>query len=166
MIRAFIGLGGNQGRPMRQLDLAVDALADLPDSRLLAESPRYRTRPVGDPDQPEFINSVVALDTALEPLDLLRWMQAIETRLGRLRDPKRRWGPRAIDLDLLLYGDQIIQLPELAVPHPRMTGRGFVLAPLADLAPEIELPGLGPLPVFLASVDRTGVRPVAPGDGD
>lgn len=166
MIRAFVGLGANQGQPARQLDLAVAALADLAHSRLIAESPRYRTAPVGDPDQPEFINSVVALETALEPLDLLRQMQAIETRLGRRRDPARRWGPRAIDLDLLLYGDQIIRLPELTVPHPRMTGRGFVLAPLADLAPDLELPGLGPLSVFLAGVDPAGVRPISPVDGD
>lgn len=165
MIRAFIGLGGNQGRPMRQLNLALEALAALPDSRLIAESPRYRTAPVGDSDQPEFINSVVALETALEPLHLLRRMQAIETRLGRLRDPKRRWGPRAIDLDLLLYGDQMLGLPELTVPHPRMTSRGFVLAPLSDLAPELELPGLGPLSEFLEGVDLGGVRPISPGDG-
>ena len=160
MIRSFVGLGGNQGQPMRQLDLAVEAIAALPRSRLIAESPRYRTAPVGDPDQPEFINSVVALETALEPLDLLRGIQAIETRLGRRRDPARRWGPRAIDLDLLLYGDQIIHLPDLSVPHPRMTARGFVLAPLWDLAPEIELPGLGPLSAFLSEVDLSGIRPL------
>lgn len=166
MIRAFIGIGGNQGQAMRQLDLAVEALSELPNSRLIAESPRYRTAPVGDPDQPEFTNSVVALETALEPLELLRQMQAIETRLGRRRDPARRWGPRAIDLDLLLYGDQVIHLPELTVPHPRMSARGFVLAPLSDLAPKIELPGLGPLSTLLSEVDLTGVRPIESGGGD
>lgn len=164
MIRAYIGLGGNLGQPMRQLDLAVDELAALPECRLVAESPRYRTAPVGDPDQPEFINSVVALETGLAPLELLRRMQSIELRLGRRRDLERRWGPRTIDLDLLLYGDLVIDLPELQVPHPRLTVRGFVLAPLADLAPDLEIPAWGPVSVSLAGVDLGDVRPVQSGD--
>lgn len=159
MTRAFIGLGSNQGDPHRQLDRALELLDSLPQSRLIRCSPRYGTAPVGDPDQPDFINAVAELETGLEPLDLLRRMQEFELELGRTRDPGRRWGPRTIDLDLLLFGHAVVQEADLVVPHPRMSSRAFVLRPLADLAPEFEVPGQGRVSELLARVDTSGVRP-------
>jgi len=158
MTRAFIGLGSNQGDVHRQLDEALAALSELPRSVLIRCSPRYWTTPVGDVDQPDFLNAVAELDTALEPLDLLRRMQSIEDDLGRVRDPDRRWGPRTIDLDLLLFGHVVIRHADLVVPHPRMARRAFVLKPLADLVPRLEVPGLARVAALLADLDASGVR--------
>lgn len=162
MTRAFVGLGSNQGDSHRLLDQALAALADLPRSALIRCSPRYWSTPVGDVDQPDFLNAVAELDTALEPLDLLDRMQRIENDLGRARDPDRRWGPRTIDLDLLLFGHAVIRHADLVVPHPRMARRAFVLKPLADLVPRLEVPGLARVDELLDDLDAGGVRCAQP----
>jgi 2-amino-4-hydroxy-6-hydroxymethyldihydropteridine diphosphokinase len=156
--RAFIGLGSNRSDPRAQLDAALAAMAALASTRVVDVSPRYWTAPVGDPEQPEFLNAVAALETGLEPVALLRELQRIEKEQGRERDPGRRWGPRTIDLDLLLFGDETIDLAELNVPHPRMSERAFVLRPLADLSPDLEVPGAGSVEELLGRVDTDGIR--------
>lgn len=161
MTVAYIGLGSNLDRPQQQLHRALEALASLPGSRLVGSSRFYRSAPVGDPDQPEFVNAVAGIDTALDAEALLDAIQAIERDHGRVRDPARRWGPRTLDLDLLLFGDQRIASARLTVPHPRMHQRAFVLCPLAELAPSLTIPGRGPVAQLLARVDPGGVRPLA-----
>ena len=155
MLRCYIALGSNLEHPMRQVDCALEALSRLPDSTLLAVSPRYRSVAVGPGEQPDYINAVAALDTLLEPLSLLAAMQAIEQRQGRVR--LQRWGARTLDLDLLLYGGRQIDLPELSVPHPRMLERTFVLLPLLDLAPELCAPDGRRIADIAAGLDCDGV---------
>ena len=138
-VRCYIGLGSNLAEPEHQLKQALAALAGLPQSRLIATAPLYRSAPMGPQDQPDYLNTVAALDTGLEPLQLLDALQAIEQRQGRVRDGER-WGARTLDLDLLLYGDRVIDTPRLQVPHPGLGQRNFVLYPLYDLAPQLRLP--------------------------
>ena len=127
------GLGSNLGERETLIRLALDDLGRLPHTRLERVSSLYDTDPVGEVDQPNFLNAVAQIETELEPAQLLWNLQLIERRLGRL--PGKRWGPRTMDLDLLLYGDQIVSLPELKVPHPELHQRAFVLAPLLELDP-------------------------------
>lgn len=144
MARVFIGLGSNVGDRQAHLEQARAALAALPGTRLVAFSPVYETDPVGPVEQGPFLNAVAELATSLEPAVLRSALVAIETRAGR--EPvelRQRWGPRTLDLDLLLYDDQVIDTPELSVPHPRLHERVFVLRPLCDLAPEVVHPTLG-----------------------
>jgi 2-amino-4-hydroxy-6-hydroxymethyldihydropteridine diphosphokinase len=138
---AYIGLGSNQDEPRAQLARAFDEIAALPETRLRARSPLYRTAPVDAPDQPDFVNAVAAIDTRLPPPRLLAELQAIEASHGRRR--AYRNAPRTLDLDLLLYGDELIEEPDLTVPHPRMHLRAFVLRPLLDLEPQACVPGQG-----------------------
>jgi len=154
----FVGLGSNQGESFWLLERAQIALGGLAHTALVRRSSYYRTAPVGDPDQPDFLNAVVELETGLDPLALLGAMQGIENALGRMRETGRRWGPRTIDLDLLLFGQQVVCEQNLNVPHPRMGERAFVLEPLAELAPGLEIPGLGRLAEVRARLDRSGVR--------
>ncbi len=142
MSQAWVGLGANLGRPQQTLEQALLALQSLPQTRLVAASPAYWTPPWGEPDQPEFLNAVACLETAQAPLDLLRLLLAVETGLGRRRDGAR-WGPRELDLDLLLFDAETRTEPELTLPHPRLHERAFVLVPLADLAPDLDIPGHG-----------------------
>lgn len=137
-VTAYIGLGSNLDDPLQQLAGAIASLASLPNTRLLAQSPFYASKPVGPQDQPDFVNGAVALRTGLTPLALLDQLQAIEQRHGRVR--QQHWGPRTLDLDLLLYGQDVIDLPRLQVPHPQLPQRDFVLQPLLDLAPDLCLP--------------------------
>jgi 2-amino-4-hydroxy-6-hydroxymethyldihydropteridine diphosphokinase len=146
-LRAWIGLGSNLEDPLAQVSTALQELKLLPDSTLAARSSLYRSDPVGPPGQPDYINAVAALDTRLEPEALLDALQAIEQMHQRVR--KIHWGPRTLDLDLLLYGDQVISTPRLTVPHAYMTERNFVLWPLAELAPELILPDGRPLNTLL-----------------
>lgn len=162
MSRAFIGLGSNQGDSGWHLDRALAALGELPRSALIRCSPRYWTAPVGDADQPDFLNAVAELETALEPDELFGLMQHIENDLGRVRDPDRRWGPRTIDMDLLLFGHFVIRRADLVVPHPRMGYRAFVLKPLFDLVPGLEIPGMGRVSELLASADCSIIRRAEP----
>lgn len=137
---AFIGLGSNLDNRSAYLKKALDALKREPVT-LQAVSPLYETTPLGGPPQGRFLNACASLDTALPPVALLRRLQQIETALGRVR--LERWGPRTIDLDLLIYGDVFMRTPVLDLPHPRMQERDFVLHPLLDIAPELRLPGSG-----------------------
>ena len=134
MERVFIGLGSNLAEPVSQLRGALAALDELPLTHLTAVSSLYASDPLGPPDQPRYVNAVAALDTELAPLQLLDALQAIELAQGRVRKDER-WGPRTLDLDILLFGDRLIDEPRLKVPHYHMHARAFVLYPLAELAP-------------------------------
>lgn len=140
-VRAFVGLGSNLENPAVQLRAAHAALAGLPETALTAISPVYRSAPMGPADQPDYLNAVAALETALDPWALLDRLLKIEIARGRVRG--RRWGARILDLDLLLYGDRTLDNPNLTLPHPGVHQRGFVLYPLADIAPTLHIPGLG-----------------------
>ena len=133
MRRAYLGLGSNLGDRLAHLQAAVDGLARTPGLAVVAVSPVYETAPVGGPPQDDYLNAVVALDTDLTPHDLLRIAQGLEAAEHRVR--RERWGPRTLDVDVLLVGDEVVDDPDLVVPHPRLTERAFVLVPLADLDP-------------------------------
>ena len=149
-VRAYVALGANIGEPVKHLRAAVDDMTALPDTLIVARSSLYRSAPVGLLNQPDFINAVVALDTALAPLALLRQLLAIEARHGRVRSVPN--APRTLDLDLLMHGDAIMASAELTLPHPRMHERAFVLLPLLEIAPDVLLPGLGAARNFLPAV--------------
>lgn len=139
----FIALGANLGEdPSRNITDAVRELASGKRVRPGRMAPLYRSRPVGPQDQPDFVNTVLMAETELSPHDLLDHLKAVEARMGR-NLASRRWGPRVIDLDILLYGDAIVDDSRLVIPHREMCRRRFVLAPLADLAPSLEIPGDG-----------------------
>ncbi|WP_459861596.1 2-amino-4-hydroxy-6-hydroxymethyldihydropteridine diphosphokinase [Desulfuromonas carbonis] len=152
MEMAYLGLGANLGAAVATLAAARDLLAALPQSRLVAASALYRTAPVGGPaGQPDYFNAVLALATALEPTLLLEHALAIEGHFGRRR--LQRWGPRTLDIDLLLFGERLLDLPGLQLPHPRLHQRRFVLEPLCELAAELLHPRLGvPLRQLLAKL--------------
>jgi 2-amino-4-hydroxy-6-hydroxymethyldihydropteridine diphosphokinase len=147
---AFVALGSNLDDPRRQVLQAMDELKALPGTRVERCSSLYRTAPLGEPDQPDFINAVAQVETALGPLELLDGLLAIERRQGRVRS--RRNAPRTLDLDLLLYDDRTIDTPGLQLPHPRMHERAFVLLPLAEIAPGASIPGRGPVAALLPGV--------------
>jgi len=142
---AFVGLGSNLGHPRRRLARALAALARLPRSRLVAASGNYVSAPMDCTEpQPDYVNAVAELRTALTPSALLSRMRAIERRQGRRRHgPTRRNAPRVLDLDLLLFGRRRLSRPQLSLPHPRMHERAFVLQPLVDIAPATSIPGRG-----------------------
>jgi len=141
-VRAYIGIGSNLNDPLARVQAAFGELERLPDTRLAARSSLYGSKPMGPADQPDYVNAVAGVDTRLPATDLLQALVQIEDRQGRVRGPEQ-WGPRTLDLDLLLYGEQCIATPVLTVPHPGMHDRDFVLVPLAEIAGDIELPGLG-----------------------
>ncbi|MCG9968291.1 2-amino-4-hydroxy-6-hydroxymethyldihydropteridine diphosphokinase [Pelotomaculum terephthalicicum JT] len=141
LVVAYVGLGSNVGDKAANISKALNLLGAAPGLRVVRVAPCYRTAPIGYAGQDWFINTVAEVETDLPPLDLLRLLLALEDRLGRVRG--RRWGPRTIDLDLLVYDKVAIDTPELVIPHPRMHERAFVMAPLADLAPGLVIPGRG-----------------------
>ncbi len=151
MTRAYVGLGANLGPREVTLLRAVDLLAAADGVEVVAVSQLRETDPVGVVDQPPFLNGAVAIDTTLAPRALLDVLLETERALGRVR--AERWGPRTIDLDLLVYGDQIVDEPGLRVPHPRLAERRFALEPLADLDPALEIPGLGSVAAARAALD-------------
>ncbi|HKZ11093.1 MAG TPA: 2-amino-4-hydroxy-6-hydroxymethyldihydropteridine diphosphokinase [Rhodanobacteraceae bacterium] len=153
-VTVCVALGSNLDDPRAQVQHAFEALAALPRSRLLARSRLYRTPPWGVTSQPDFINAAARLETSLSPRELLDALQAVEVRAGRMRAIRN--GPRILDLDLLLYGGRIIDEPGLVVPHPRLHERAFVLLPLADVAPDFEVPGQGRVRDLVANVDTVG----------
>jgi len=161
MRRAYIGLGANQGDVLATLNAAVAALRSIERSTFVAVSPFYRSAPV-EAGGADFVNAVAALDTSLEPYSLLLHLADIELMLGR----KRRAGdvahsaPRSIDLDLLLVGNLIVRSTPLVLPHPRMQQRAFVLRPLLDLAPDLQIPGYGPATTLLAQVGNQAIEPL------
>lgn len=157
MARVYIGLGSNLAEPRRQLEAALAALDRLPHCRLVAVSSLYASDPLGPPDQPRYVNAAAALDCELAPLELLDALQAIEREQGRERKAER-WGPRTLDLDVLLYGDLQLDEERLTVPHYHMHARAFVLYPLAEIAPDLRLPDGRPLQELLAACPFVGLE--------
>jgi len=155
MNTVYVALGANLGDPASTLRAAFGALANLPDSRIVRSSSLYRTAPLGLTEQPDFINAVAALETLLAPEAMLDALLDLESRFGRLRGEKN--GPRSLDLDLLLYNDQLVDLPRLTLPHPRLHLRAFVLYPLAEIAPDLRLPGRGHITAWLPAVANQGI---------
>jgi 2-amino-4-hydroxy-6-hydroxymethyldihydropteridine diphosphokinase len=160
METVYIGLGGNLADPHAQVEAGIRALSKLPKTRLIARSRLYRSAPWGRADQPEFVNAVVQLETALEPRELLDHLLGIERAAGRERDGTR-WGPRVLDLDILVYGERRIAEPGLQVPHPHLPERAFVLVPLAEIAPDLHVPGRGRVADLFAGVDASTCGRVA-----
>jgi 2-amino-4-hydroxy-6-hydroxymethyldihydropteridine diphosphokinase len=154
-VTAFVGLGSNLDQPVSQVQDAFSELDALPDTRLLGRSPLYRSAPLGPPGQPDYVNAAAMLETRLTPHALLDLLQGIERRHGRLRG--ERWGPRSLDLDLLLFADRRIDSRRLQVPHPEISRRPFVLIPLYDIAPDLSLPGVGPLSTLAQDASRAGL---------
>lgn len=140
---AYVALGSNVGDRHAHIQAALDAITRLPGTRLLAVSPIIQTDPVGPVAQGPFLNAAAAVSTTLPPRKLLAHFQEIERTRGRDRSSERRWGPRTLDLDLLVFGDLVIDEPGLTIPHPRLHERRFVLEPLATIAPELVVPTLG-----------------------
>ena len=171
MVIAYVGLGSNLADPESQVQSALAELQTLPQSRCLAHSSLYRSAPMmaageSADDQPDYINAVAALETVLEPAVLLAELQHLEALHQRIRE--QRWGPRTLDLDLLLYGDSRINTAELTVPHPGLSERNFVLYPLAEVVNEVaaeqaetlQIPGKGTLASLLAACPRSGLEKV------
>lgn len=158
MTRAYIGLGSNLGDRRANLAAAVEAL-NWGDVAIVCRSSIYETTPVGAPaGSPDFLNQVVAVDTTLDVRAFWDRCSAVEAALGRSREHEARWGPRVIDLDLLLFGDLVLDELDLRVPHPRIAERAFVLIPLAEIAPDVYVPGTGAVAGLRAAVDEDGVR--------
>ena len=160
-VTAYVALGANLEDPVVQVRAGLAALATLPHTQFLVQSSLYRTAPVGYAEQPDFINAVAAVDTALSPRELLDALLAIELNHGRVRQFAN--APRTLDLDVLLYDDVEVNESGLTIPHPRMHERAFVLAPLAEIAPLCEIPGHGRVSELLRSLDPQGVTRLAGG---
>ena len=161
LLPAYVALGSNLDDPRAQVERAMAELAGLPGTRCVLRSSLYRSRPFGPVTQPDFINAVAGLLTQLDAAALLAELKALETRLGRER-PVVRWGPRRIDLDLLVHGGARIDSPALQVPHPGIAVRAFVLVPLAEIAPDLDVPGVGRVRVLLEQVDSSDLERLVP----
>lgn len=155
-LAAFIGLGSNLSDPTAQINSARQVIKSLARVKEQAFSSLYRSPPMGPQDQPDFVNAIMAISTDLSAQALLRYLQQIELDQGRVRKGVR-WGARIIDLDIILYGQQIISQPDLVVPHYGLAERAFVLYPLAEIVPEIEVPGLGSISGLLDSCPLDGL---------
>jgi len=153
---AYIGLGSNLNDPVAQILQALKSLQALPATSVVRHSRLYRNPPLGPQDQPDYVNAVAAVSTELDAVGLLSAVQSIEREQGRTRDGGR-WGPRTLDLDILVYGDTQIDQAGLRVPHPGIAERPFVLVPLAEIAPELHVPGLGAVASLLRAVDRSSL---------
>ena len=157
MITAYIAVGSNLADPVSQANLAIETLKSLPQSKFIATSKLYSSTPMGPQNQPDYINAVVAIETELTPIELLNCTQAIEQEQGRVRKDER-WGPRTLDLDIILYGNEVIDSERLTVPHYGMKEREFVLYPLAEIAPSLQLPDGTELSELLRVVDQNGLN--------
>lgn len=157
MALVYIGLGSNLSDPQQQIQLAVAALSDINNSELSAISSLYFSRPMGPQDQPDYMNAVAALTTELSPLALLDELQAIENKAGRVRKDNR-WGARILDLDILLFGEQVINNERLTVPHYGLELREFVLLPLAEIAPQLILPNGKLITTLSQNIDNNGLK--------
>ncbi len=155
MVAAYIGLGSNLDHPAKQLKMALAELAKLPDTVFCRCSSFYQSPPMDGMEQPDYINAVAGLETALEPDELLENIQAIETAHGRIRG--ERWGARTLDLDILVYGSITVELPDLKLPHPGVHERAFVLYPLYEIAPDLEIPGRGHITDLLKNCPSDGL---------
>jgi 2-amino-4-hydroxy-6-hydroxymethyldihydropteridine diphosphokinase len=156
-IRVYVGLGSNLEDPVAQVLEAVEELEMIPDSILVSRSSLYRGKPMGIADQPDYVNAVVAMDTLLSAENFLQELIRIEDLQGRVRDGEK-WGPRIIDLDLLMYGKQKINTPDLIVPHPGMHERDFVIIPLSELAGDVNVPGQGRLTALINKCENHSLR--------
>lgn len=148
MTLAYIAIGSNLASPLEQVNAAVQALGEIPQSRIVAVSSFYRTPPLGPQDQPDYLNAAVVLETTLDAETLLDNTQRIELQQGRVRKAER-WGPRTLDLDIMLFGDEVINTERLTVPHYDMKNRGFMLWPLFEVAPDLIFPDDIPLKFIL-----------------
>ncbi|KJY83638.1 2-amino-4-hydroxy-6-hydroxymethyldihydropteridine pyrophosphokinase [Vibrio galatheae] len=157
MITVFIAVGSNLSDPVTQANAAIDALKQLPKSQFVRASSLYSSTPMGPQDQPDYINAVVEITTELTPLELLDCTQAIELEQGRVRK-EERWGPRTLDLDILLYGNEVMDSERLVIPHYGMKQREFVLYPLAEIAPSLTLPCGTRLEDLTKDVEKNGLR--------
>lgn len=151
MAIVYVALGANLGDPLQQAENAITAIEQIPQTSVIKISPFYRSKPLGPQDQPDYLNAVIKIITELSPLALLKALQTIELNLGRVRKANR-WGPRTLDLDILLYDNQVIQSEELTIPHYDMYNREFVLYPLFDIAPDLILPNQVPLKILINKV--------------
>ena len=156
---AYIGLGSNLDEPRQQIAMAFEQLAKLADCRLFARSRLYASKPLGPQDQPDFINAAAGMLTVLDVHALLAGLQDIERSMGK-QSPQQRWGARRIDLDLLVFGNEVHDEPSLRVPHPGVSTRNFVLYPLLDIAPELSIPGQGRVAKLAARVGSDGIAPL------
>jgi len=163
--KAWIGLGSNIQGPVANVQAGLDALAALALTDLVRASTLYRNPPMGPADQPDYVNAVAELVTWLTPRELLRECQAIESRFGRERGGQR-WGPRPLDLDILIYGNYWFQETDLRIPHPGVPERAFVLYPLAEIAPTLEIPGHGRADTLAAALDAGDLEPIPAPDAD
>jgi len=154
-VLTYIGLGSNLDNPESQVKTAIEALAGLSQIRLQDRSSLYRSAPMGPQDQPDYVNAVVKLSTGLEPEALLDKLQGIERAQGRVRT--QRWGPRTLDLDILLYGQCVVATERLKIPHPGIAERSFVLYPLAEINVQLEIPGLGRVQSLLEQCPDAGL---------
>ncbi|MDP2325557.1 MAG: 2-amino-4-hydroxy-6-hydroxymethyldihydropteridine diphosphokinase [Gammaproteobacteria bacterium] len=153
-VPAYVGIGSNLDDPDRQVQAAFEALAELPNTRRVCRSATVRNPALGPRPQPDFVNAVAGLLTRLSPIDLLDALLAIERGQGRDRSSGVRWGPRRIDLDLLVYGDVVQDTDRLVIPHPGIASRNFVLLPLLEIAPGLRVPGLGPVRHLAAALEQ------------
>ncbi|HEQ1857887.1 TPA: 2-amino-4-hydroxy-6-hydroxymethyldihydropteridine diphosphokinase [Providencia alcalifaciens] len=156
MEQVYIAIGSNLGEPLKQAQQAIAALDAIPNSRVVSTSSIYRTKPLGPQDQPDFLNLAVLLETDLEPEALLNYTQQIELDLGRVRKDER-WGPRTLDLDIMLFGNRVIQTERLTVPHYGLKEREFMLYPLSDITPSLIFPDGEKLSERLTHVPRNGL---------
>jgi 2-amino-4-hydroxy-6-hydroxymethyldihydropteridine diphosphokinase len=159
MVKVYIGLGSNLNDPQSQLKKAIISLEMVPSTTVERTSSFYKSKPVGPQDQPDYINAVVELDTELSAQVLMNYLQGIENEQGRVREQK--WGPRTLDLDILLYGDEIIQGEHLEIPHVEMHKRGFVLVPLDEISPDCVIPGVGSVHALLQQVNTDDLKVLA-----
>jgi 2-amino-4-hydroxy-6-hydroxymethyldihydropteridine diphosphokinase len=158
-VTVYVALGSNLEEPVRQLRNGLEALGKLPDTRIVRVSSFYRSAPVGYADQPDFVNAVAVIETGLAPRALLDALLDVERRHGRVREFPN--APRTLDLDIVAYGDRIVDEPGLAIPHPRMHERAFVMVPLAEIAPDATIPGRGTVSMLAARVDGGSVARIA-----
>jgi 2-amino-4-hydroxy-6-hydroxymethyldihydropteridine diphosphokinase len=155
-VPAYVGLGSNLQDPPARIEAAFEALSSLPKSLLISRSPRYSSRPMGSIEQPDFCNAVAALLTQLDAHAFFEQLRLLESRLGRT-PPRERWGPRVIDLDLLVFGSQLSAEESLRLPHPGIVQRNFVLYPLCDVAPDLLVPGAGRVAELARAVSSEGI---------
>lgn len=156
-VTAYIGLGSNLENPALQIKSARAAITQIAGVKELAFSSLYHSPPMGPQDQPDYVNAVMCVATELPPMEFLRCLQRIENDQGRVRKDQR-WGARTLDLDVLIYGDQIIELPDLIAPHPGLAERAFVLYPLHEIAPQLLVPGKGHIADLLAKCPMNGLK--------
>jgi 2-amino-4-hydroxy-6-hydroxymethyldihydropteridine diphosphokinase len=154
-MRAFIGLGSNLGEPKQQILSTINEIKQIAETNWISSSSLYASPPMGPQDQPDYINAVVEIDTQLEPHQLLDALQQLEQSHGRIR--KRHWGERTLDLDILSYGDLILHDERLTLPHPGVAERAFVIYPLAEIAPDLNIPKLGKASMLKAACDAGGI---------